>query len=251
MFIVYMCTSKTSGKQYIGYTGKGLRHRLRQHYSAAQSGGGTHFYRAIRKYGWDDFYDTILWEGGDKVEAQHQERLMIEERGTFKYGYNQTSGGDGGWAVPPEKYDEWKRSLGHIGGANGRWSGFTDDEILCCAHSYFMENECNSSVSQFIEYSAEVFDMPKSYSKVRFSGYSGNGQQRFARAYCDKYDRDLSTLKYAKSEEHKLKLSRAGKGNHRKWYSNHYTKESKQFTENKQPDKWELGRKYGNTNRKA
>ena len=247
-YIVYMHESKTSKKQYIGYTRIGLQKRLHKHYINATAGGPTHFHKAIRKYGLCDFTSKILWEGESRQKAILMEVHYINVYDTFKTGYNQTLGGDGGWCVPDEKYDEWilKQTKLSTKENNGRWSGHSDDDILECAHDYFSRNPMNAC--HFIGYSAREFNMPKTYSKNRFGD---NGPDSFKLKYCERYGTLMSDFvnDYAKSDEHIIKLSLANKG--KRWYSNHITKKSNQFNENEQPnDEWQLGRKYGNTNRK-
>jgi len=236
-YTVYEHKSNTSGKKYIGYTSLGLKGRLHKHYINAMSNMDTHFYKAIRKYGLDDFVSKILWEGYSKKDATDMEIHYIKLFDTFKTGYNSTEGGDGGWCVPAEKYDEWavKISKTSTKEHNGRWCGYTDEEILECAHVYFSDNDMN--VSKFVIYSAKEFNMPKSYSKNRF------GDLGFKKSYCEKYNLDISCFKYKKTDEHKRKLSEANMN--KRWYSNETSGTSKQFNENKQPLGWTIGRKYG------
>lgn len=57
--LVYKATSRTSGKCYVGQT---INFPVRQgkHKYNSEIGKDTYFYRAIRKYGWDDFEWEIL-----------------------------------------------------------------------------------------------------------------------------------------------------------------------------------------------
>lgn len=52
--IVYKATNKLNDKVYIGITTKTLRHRMSIHKKDAKV-KNTYFYRAIRKYGFDNF----------------------------------------------------------------------------------------------------------------------------------------------------------------------------------------------------
>jgi hypothetical protein len=232
MFYIYMHTFKSSNKSYIGYTSKTVSERLQKHYQNALAGIDTHFYRAIRKYGVGDIETQILWKGDSFTTAKKQEIKFIEMYKTLKEGYNMTYGGDGGWCVPPEKYEEWKEHLSMSREKNGRWSGYSDDEILDCAHDYFKSNEYN--VRSFIKYSSENYGMPKHYSKNRFNG------KTFVDAYCDKFGVDRNDLKYKKTDDHIDKLKEANLGNN--WYYNDYLKQNKQSKVNPGTG-WQKGRK--------
>lgn len=92
-FIVYMHISP-SGKKYVGITYRNPRYRFNH-------GNGykynKHFYNAILKYGWDNFEHIILFTGLSFNEACDKEIELIKELNLTnpKYGYNQTTGGEG------------------------------------------------------------------------------------------------------------------------------------------------------------
>lgn len=230
-----MHKSKTTNKCYIGYTSLTIGERLHKHYTNAIAGEETHFYRAIRKYGIDDFVTKELWRGYNKNDATEMEKKFIDMYNTLEEGYNMTAGGDGGWCVPQEKYDEWVAARSMPRDRNGRWSGYSDEEILDCAFDYF--NKFGYNIAQFIVYSSETYGMPKSYSKNRFNGRS------FKEAYCERFNVPISMLKYKKTDRHKISLSKSNKGNC--WYSNDSLKKSIQSKCNP-GDGWYCGRKYGN-----
>ncbi len=92
---IYKHTSKTTNKSYIGYTTKNTSERLYQHNRLAVNGSETHFHRAIRKYGLNDFYTSILEDSLSIEQAKTQEMFWIDFYDTFHSGYNMTLGGDG------------------------------------------------------------------------------------------------------------------------------------------------------------
>jgi len=92
--VVYVATSKTSGKQYVGKTIRSLRCRKLAHKYAAQNGARQKFYRAIRKYGFDDFEWTERRLPASRLCAE--ERRLIKKLNTFVCGYNSTTGGEAG-----------------------------------------------------------------------------------------------------------------------------------------------------------
>ena len=54
-----------------------------------------HFFRAIVKYGWDNFKHEILFEGLTEDEAYEKEKELIKHHKSndFQYGFNRSSGG--------------------------------------------------------------------------------------------------------------------------------------------------------------
>lgn len=92
-YCLYKHTNIKNGKIYIGVTcqvpknrwnnGKGYR-------------GQTLIYRAIMKYGWDNFNHDIMLEGLSKEEAEVKEReiILLYKSNDKKYGYNIENGGN-------------------------------------------------------------------------------------------------------------------------------------------------------------
>ena len=92
-YIVYMHISP-SNKRYIGLTKQKPEHRW-------DNGNGyktqRYFYRAIEKYGWDNFQHIIVARGLDEETAKWLEIELIREWDSTNpnKGYNITLGGDG------------------------------------------------------------------------------------------------------------------------------------------------------------
>lgn len=94
-FCVYKHTNKINNKVYIGITSRKPEIRW-------GSGGknyitdNSHFGRAIKKYGWDNFEHKILYEDLSEEDACEKEKQLIEEYKSYnnEYGYNRTLGGD-------------------------------------------------------------------------------------------------------------------------------------------------------------
>lgn len=103
--LIYKATNKINGKAYIGQTVKSLRKRKRDHLAAAfRPGADFYFWRAIRKYGPENFKWEKLCECASKVELDKKEKYYITYYNTFENGYNLTLGGEGnlGW-IPSEE----------------------------------------------------------------------------------------------------------------------------------------------------
>lgn len=95
-FLVYMLTNRLNGKRYIGVTTHTLKKRLWEHYREADKGNKFPLYRAMRKYGTDNFDITLLYEAVDHREMMAVERGLIAAYGTYRFGgYNATLGGQG------------------------------------------------------------------------------------------------------------------------------------------------------------
>lgn len=94
-YTVYMHISP-SDKRYIGIT------HLKPTYRYGKNGNGykrcTVFYRAIQKYGWDNFKHIIVCSNLSKEDACNKEQELISEYKTNnpKYGYNCSLGGESG-----------------------------------------------------------------------------------------------------------------------------------------------------------
>lgn len=96
------CYTSPNGKCYVGQTVDESKRKY-QHKCNAYSEGGRDwdkpFYRAIRKYGWDEFSYEVLWEKElENVETlrillNKQEIFYIELFDSFHNGYNCTKGG--------------------------------------------------------------------------------------------------------------------------------------------------------------
>lgn len=92
-YAVYKHTSP-SGKVYIGIT------HQKPCYRWGKDGNGYKtqnlFYRAIQKYGWDNFDHEILFTGLNKEEACTKEKELISffKSNNPQFGYNITEGGE-------------------------------------------------------------------------------------------------------------------------------------------------------------
>lgn len=91
----YKLTSP-SGKVYHGITTKPLAVRLKQHARNAAVGVDYPLYRAIRKYGFENFKVEELNRSVDEVELHALEVVAIAaDNSLAPHGYNSTAGGDG------------------------------------------------------------------------------------------------------------------------------------------------------------
>ncbi len=83
-----MHVNKLNNKKYIGITKQ--KPKIRWGYTGSHYDSNTAFYRAIKKYGWDNFEHIILYENLTKEEAEELEVKLILEYKTNnrEFGYN-------------------------------------------------------------------------------------------------------------------------------------------------------------------
>lgn len=92
-YTVYIHANKVNNKRYVGITSQSLERRWRQGFGYKRN---HHFFRAIEKYGWDNFEHIVVKENISLKEAAELEKLLITQYNTTdkKRGYNKSSGGE-------------------------------------------------------------------------------------------------------------------------------------------------------------
>ena len=100
IYCVYVHTNKINGKKYVGQTGQRPERRWQNGYGYEKS---PHFWRAIQKYGWDNFEHEIIASNLTKEEADNFEKLLINRLDLQgrESGYNLKDGGSYG-SIPEE-----------------------------------------------------------------------------------------------------------------------------------------------------
>lgn len=106
MIGIYKIQNKLNGKCYIGQS-VDIHRRWNDHKSAAFNQNADcyhqHLYRAMRKYGINQFDFSIL-EECSRDELDTKEKYYIHQFDSFYNGYNQTFGGDTGGAKMPKEH---------------------------------------------------------------------------------------------------------------------------------------------------
>lgn len=102
-FVIYKHTSP-SGKVYIGQTCMNVW--VRWLHNGKGYMRNPIFWKAIQKYGWDNFTHEILLEGLSKSEANYAEIYLIKWYKLHNMSYNCTAGGDGTLGLTP-----WNKGL--------------------------------------------------------------------------------------------------------------------------------------------
>lgn len=96
-FTVYMHINKENNKKYIGITQRNVEKRWQEGEGYAKQ---PLFYKAIKKYGWDNFEHKILLSNLTKETAFKMEIQFIKfyKSNQREFGYNISSGGGFVWS---------------------------------------------------------------------------------------------------------------------------------------------------------
>ena len=99
--VIYCYHCIPTGKKYVGQTIDEIR-RKSKHLRESKS-KDLKFYRAVRKYGWENFIYGVIGEF-EENNLDEMEIYYIEKFNSFKNGYNSTAGGGGlrGYLFPEE-----------------------------------------------------------------------------------------------------------------------------------------------------
>ena len=94
---IYKITNSINGKIYIGKTSSSIEERWKEHKKDSTKEYEKHrpLYRAMNKYGIENFSVEELEKCDTDKIACEREIYWIEYYGSFKNGYNATIGGDG------------------------------------------------------------------------------------------------------------------------------------------------------------
>lgn len=88
---IYKITNLANGKVYIGQSVRGVKERFHRHIQDALSERlDTHFARAIRLYGPDNFTVEVIDSADTQDELNQKEQYWIREYDSIKHGYNET-----------------------------------------------------------------------------------------------------------------------------------------------------------------
>ena len=95
-WLIYKHTNKINGKVYIGQTRQNPKYRWGQ-YGQKYNEDNIKLYRAIQKYGWDNFDHEIIEDNiFTQEEADLREQYWINFYDSYYNGYNATKGGHDG-----------------------------------------------------------------------------------------------------------------------------------------------------------
>lgn len=88
---IYKITNKVNGKIYIGQSIRPIEQRFQRHINDAVNNIlDTHFARAIRKYGKENFYIELVETCDNQTELNLREQYWIRKYDSINNGYNET-----------------------------------------------------------------------------------------------------------------------------------------------------------------
>jgi group I intron endonuclease len=112
IYTIYKSVNTKTGKVYIGFDSK-WPNRVKIHKSSYQK-QDYKFYRAICKYGWDNFEWSVVYQSKEKEHTlKEMESYFIEQYDSFHNGYNSTLGGDGTFGLILSEESRKKISQGN------------------------------------------------------------------------------------------------------------------------------------------
>ena len=92
--VIYCLTNEVNGKQYFGQTTENIEKYWNNYKNISKRNFSRVIYRAIRKYGWDNFDKNVFCECGDKLSLGLMEDFCIQVFDTLvPNGYNLRRGG--------------------------------------------------------------------------------------------------------------------------------------------------------------
>lgn len=107
--LIYIIRNNINNKVYIGQTTRTMETRFKQHiYDSNKL--NTHIYKAMRKYGVDNFYVELIEDNIPSEELDNKEVMYIKNFDSYYNGYNSTLGGEGGstFIKDEKKLEEFK-----------------------------------------------------------------------------------------------------------------------------------------------
>jgi|TARA_B110000285_G_scaffold65735_1_gene75602 group I intron endonuclease len=120
--MIYAITNIITNDVYVGYTTKTTEERFQKHKYNARSGMDTYLYKAMRKYGEDNFEITTLQTYGNLTEDETFWIKKLEPK------YNMTIGGEGG---DTSKTPNWIKGMEnrrtYVGSGNPNYGKFGKD----------------------------------------------------------------------------------------------------------------------------
>lgn len=200
-FYVYKHTNNINGKVYIGITSKTPEQRWR---NGLGYKGQPYFWKAIKKYGWDNFTHDVLLTKLTQEEACSKEIELISfyKSNNSNFGYNLSSGG--------EKI--------HLGCKHSEETKVK----MSNNHADFKGSKSTSSVKIICLETLEIFDSIGDASRILSTGKSGIHNVLKGKAkscvglhfeYLKDYDQNKEyDLSVGPNEETRLKISNSKKG---------------------------------------
>jgi group I intron endonuclease len=162
--IIYQITNNITNDFYIGKSKEAKTRFYKHKYNASQTNSQTHLYRAMRKYGIDNFSLSILDEAKTTQELNDKEILWIKK---LNPKYNMTKGGDGGDTSQSPNYIEAMKRVNRSGPHNPMFGKKRNipKQQLDNAHKAAQKTNCCPVSCEGIIYSS-VGEAQSAYPKI-------------------------------------------------------------------------------------
>ena len=180
-----------SNKRYIGITSRAPEQRWNNGEGYSNS---KYFYRAIKKYGWENIQHIIISENLSFEEAAEQEKALIKKYDTTNRnnGYNICSGGQDGWiGVHHTEETKKKMSLAKKG------------KVFRKGYHYSAESRRKMSEAHKGKYHGK----PVKPKKKPIRQYDENGKIIFSEEHKKRISKSLKGIK--RSAEVRMNMSKA------------------------------------------
>lgn len=234
-YYVYMHTSP-SRKVYIGITSKKPEERWGKNGSKYKK--NQHFWRAIKKYGWDNFEHLILFENLIKKEACEIEISLISFFNSQdpEYGYNISPGGDLGF-TGCHLSDEAKQKIsdankGRLIGDKNPMYGVTPRERMDkdTYNSWLKQTNARVSSEEFKEKMRKINTGKKYSDEINVKkGCKGENHPMYGKHHTEETKEKISQANTGRiqSEETRKKISDAVSGDKNPFYGKKHSEEAK------------------------
>lgn len=183
---VYCFINKINNKLYIGETVKSnYEERFSEHRNKAERGINNYFYKAIRKYGWDNFDKVILFQTEILENTEENKKYLnniVNQKEVYyinkykttnhNFGYNLTNGGDG--IVGYKHSEETKKKLSESHKGEKHWK-------------FNKENYGGDIILQFDLDFNFIQEWPSMSEIERQTGYKSNNISRCCNNKLDTY----------------------------------------------------------------
>lgn len=218
MWVVYEHRNKKNGKVYIGIT-----HQIpskRWGLKGSNYKDSPKFWKAIEKYGWNEFEHNILFENLTESEAKSKEIELIAIYKSKGISYNLSDGGDGVVGVESKlkgKHlsEETKRKISESSkGKPGTNTGkkFTEEHRRKISESLKGKPMCENAKKKILGWNKGIPHTQEHKEKIS-KGLTGKKRGPLSEEHKKKLSEAHKGKKYGPlSDERKQKISKARKG---------------------------------------
>lgn len=221
-YCVYVHTNKANGKRYVGITSMLPEKRWANGHGYRSN---VLFYRAIKKYGWESFKHSVLFDGLTREEAYAKEIELIS---TFKasnprFGYNIDKGGNGSNRIT----EETRKKL-----SDGTRRYFKEHPEARKANADRLKNMPNN-VDALIKYQKEHPDWGKAHGDYLRTYWADHPEiVRASRKKCHEYYEKHPEARKLKSEQTKRYFKEHPEARE------HAARKTKEYYQNPEVKRW-------------